>query len=59
MKTYQPTELGAGNWAIEKFVNGASQGPALGHYKNRDAATYVANMLVRMDMLDTTRFWPN
>jgi len=55
MNTYLPIELGPGNWAIEQFVDGAPRGLTLGRYEDKAAASYIANVYVRMETMEAAR----
>lgn len=52
MNTYRPIGLSSGRWAVERFVDGESQGFTLGRYQDEAAATYMSYAFARMDMLD-------
>jgi hypothetical protein len=51
MTTYQLIETCSGNWAIERFVDGASQGYTFGRYEDEAAASYIASVYARMDTI--------
>jgi hypothetical protein len=55
MSTYKLTEIGPGNWAIERFVDGTSQGFTHGRYEDKASASFVATVYVRMEMREATR----
>ena len=42
MNTYQPVELDPGRWAIERLVDGVSQGFTFGRYPDEAEATDMA-----------------
>jgi len=55
MTTYKPIEIYLGNWAIERFIDGASQGYTLGRYEDKAAAIYIAQVYVRMETMAEAR----
>jgi hypothetical protein len=50
MNTFKPVELDSGRWAIERFVNGESQGIMSGRYADKAEAAYMVYMFARLEL---------
>jgi hypothetical protein len=50
MNTFKAVELDSGRWAVERFVNGESQGIMSGRYADKAEADYMIHVFARLEM---------
>jgi hypothetical protein len=50
MNTFRPVELALRLWAIERFMDGASHGFTFGRYRDKAAASKMAQAFAHMEL---------